>query len=317
MRGHINEHDNPDVILKYINKSTIKNYNEAKILIIDEISMMLSSTLEIIDKIAKFCRGTDKTFGGIQVILVGDFAQLPPVIKDKKILNKFCFQSKIWSEVVQESVILDEVFRQKGDASFITILNLIRKGVGKEEEIVKNALLGCFNRKLDTTDGILPIKLCTHNSSVYTYNKDELDKLPGSKYDYRAEDRVYSKMSKTIPANQAEQLLETCIAAKLITLKLDSQVILIKTIDIKNGLVNGTNGRIVAFEGGYPVVEFSNKIRKQITKVKFSDKVGDIEIIRNQLPIALGWAVSIHRLPNHSFTNLPIYLITEYLDLKD
>ncbi len=257
--------------------------------------MMLSSTLEIIDKIAKRCRGTDKIFGGIQVILVGDFAQLPPVTKDKKIMNKFCFQSKIWSEVVQESIILDEVFRQKDDTSFITILNLIRKGVGQEDEMVKNALLRCFNRKLDTADGIFPIKLCTHNSSVYTYNKNELDKLPGIKYDYRAEDRVYSNMRKMIPMNQAEQLLETCIAPKLITLKLDSQVILTKTIDIKNGLVNGTNGRIVAFEGGYPVVEFSNKVRKQITKVKFSDKVGDIEIIRNQLPIVLGWAVSIHR----------------------
>ena len=297
LRNHINEHDNPEIILNYILKSAdiINNWKEAKVLVIDEVSMLLPSTLEIIDLIARRCRGSDKIFGGVQVILVGDFGQLPPVIKDKKIVNKFCFQSKIWTELVQESIILDEIFRQKDDALFITILNLIRKGVGQENDLVKSAMMACFNRKLDITDGIVPIKLCTHNADVFKYNKGELDKLPSVAHDYHAEDQVHSKTRRTIPENQAQYLLDSCMAPKLITLKLDSQVILIKTIDSKIGLVNGTNGRIVAFEGGYPVVEFSNKVKKQITKVKFNDKLGDIEIVRNQLPISLGWAISIHK----------------------
>jgi ATP-dependent DNA helicase PIF1 len=107
---------------------------------------MLSGELfDKVEYIARKVRGSEEPFGGIQLILVGDFFQLPPVNQNGKELD-FCFESKSWDKVIESSFELRKIFRQN-DQEFITILNEIRVGIvtKKCEEILKK----CENRKFD------------------------------------------------------------------------------------------------------------------------------------------------------------------------
>ncbi|GMF05812.1 unnamed protein product [[Candida] boidinii] len=111
------------------NRETLSRWQQTKVLIIDEISMIDARLFSKLNAIAKIIRKSDKPFGNIQLVLTGDFFQLPPVTRnDPNFKNVYCFHSTDWKEVIQETVLLSKVYRQKGDNTLIDMLNALRIG---------------------------------------------------------------------------------------------------------------------------------------------------------------------------------------------
>ena len=130
--------------IKQTKNSPIYQYD---IIVIDEISMMSEKLFELIDYLCKKIRNNQLSFGGIQVIMSGDFYQLPPVCKDKNIVSEsnFCFQSDLWDSTFDYSYIFEKNFRQSGDKKYFEMLQEIRVGEPSLETIV--TLVECSKKK--------------------------------------------------------------------------------------------------------------------------------------------------------------------------
>merc|ERR1719427_162075 len=265
--------------------STIKRWKSCKHLIIDEISMISSNFFDILDYLGRAfnVNNKNKPFGGIQLIICGDFFQLPPVYKGTGNNKKFCFQSKAWSNCNFRVIELSQVYRQK-DPKFINILQGIRVGLcGKAAaQILKNTECNEVSK-----GSIVATKLCTHRKNVEETNKNCLEKLIGDPrtFTYKDENQYYSSF--------INQLLPDTVS---VTLKVGAQVMLTKNINPAIGLVNGTRGVITALGKNFPVVKFIGGHEQTIGLERWSVKVTpDLTVIRRQIPLKLGWAVSIHK----------------------
>ncbi|XP_074640369.1 ATP-dependent DNA helicase PIF1-like [Tubulanus polymorphus] len=255
-------------------------------LIIDEISMVDGEFFDKLEVIARIVKKNDKPFGGIQLILCGDFLQLPPVSKDNK-KRKFCFQSKAWRKCVEVNFELTEVKRQS-DQKFIQILQNVR--FGRCYENIVEILTNTANHTIDK-DGILATRLCTHKEDVNITNQLQLDKLKGSSRTYEATDS-HPELSKVI--NNLSPVPEKLV------LKVGTQVMLTKNLDVSRGLVNGSRGVITSFEAGdfgLPIVNFICGAKNEVIKPeRWTFKAGGGAYInRRQLPLKLAWAISIHK----------------------
>ncbi|XP_028415326.1 ATP-dependent DNA helicase PIF1-like isoform X2 [Dendronephthya gigantea] len=218
------------------NRIHLQQWKNCKHLIIDEISMIDSELFDKIEAVARALRKNDRPFGGIQLIVCGDFLQLPPVIKpgEKK---KFCFQAESWSTCIHKTIELIEVKRQS-DPLFINILNNIR--VGRCPDEVVERLSRSKENKIDS-EGILATRLCTHKENVDQINKVQLQSLPGKAKSFQAVDSD-NNFSKT---------LDSCCPAKAkLELKEGAQVLLTKNLDVGQGLVNGARGVVKSFSTG-------------------------------------------------------------------
>lgn len=187
---------------------------------------------------ARHIRRNDKPFGGIQLILCGDFLQLPPVVKpaagsQQAQSKRFCFQSETWAKVITMSYELKTVHRQK-DSEFIRILNFIRLGHVTEE--MSKRLLETSKQKIEK-NGILATQLCSHTADSNMINESKLRNLPGDErvFDAQDSDSSYTK-----------QLDSQVMAPGKLTLKIGAQVMLLKNINISDGLVNGARGERMA-----------------------------------------------------------------------
>lgn len=191
---------------------------------------------------ARRVRKNEKPFGGIQLILCGDFLQLPPVVK-QNIPNtkKFCFQTQAWERCVQLTYELKQVHRQK-DCEFIDILNNIRVGIVNDE--IANKLLKTSKQKIER-NGILATRLCSHTKDANAINESKLNALPGESKTFEAQDS-----NKYLSAQLDQQ---TSVSGKL-ELKIGAQVMLLKNVNISEGLVNGARGIVTEFRDDLPVI---------------------------------------------------------------
>ncbi|KAL1377699.1 hypothetical protein pipiens_016089 [Culex pipiens pipiens] len=270
-------------------------WRKCKRLVIDEISMVDGDYFEKIEAVARYVRKNDKPFGGIQLILCGDFFQLPPVVKQDKLsrnaysqnpdqepLVRFCFSTKAWKECVQYCYELTEVHRQK-DQSFVSILNSIR--IGRVTTEIRDRLAATAKQNVNF-EGILATQLCSHTSHADTINQSKLNNLTGEEKTFHAIDSD-SHMTQTL-----DQQVQ---APGKLTLKIGAQVMLLKNLNIAEGLVNGARGVVLNYVQGYPTVQF--KKRQLLVKPeKWSIKTaGGLVVTRAQLPLKLAWAFSIHK----------------------
>lgn len=259
-----------------------QKWRKCKHLIIDEISMVDGIFFEKLEAVARHVRKNEKPFGGIQLILCGDFLQLPPVVDKNKCPKRFCFQSASWDRCVELCFELKQVHRQK-DQEFVSILNSIR--IGRVTKEISERLLKTATQKIES-DGILATILCSHTNDSNMINSTKLQNL-------RGEEKVFMSQD----SENATKLLDmqTVAPSKLIV-KTGAQVMLLKNINVNAGLVNGARGVIVRFEEGYPVVRFKNKkeftARPERWYVKSSS--GSL-LCRKQVPLNLAWAFSIHK----------------------
>lgn len=231
-----------DILLSKIKKNMDRYmvWRRMVVLIIDEISML---DLELFDKLnflAKKIKRSEKPFGGIQVIICGDFLQLPPVTKISSASVNYCFKSKSWKEIIDENIILSKVFRQQGDSELIDILNSLR--IGKIDYKIENRLRK-LSRSIDFNDGIEPTELFPTREEVERSNLNKLNQLNGSEIVFNCED--VSLIGLPID-DKIKKSFELLMCSPVLKLKIGAQVMLIKN-DVDSNLVNGQLGIVIAF----------------------------------------------------------------------
>ncbi|GEQ67462.1 hypothetical protein JCM33374_g1127 [Metschnikowia sp. JCM 33374] len=226
------------------NRKVVNRWKETKVLIIDEISMIDGKLFYHLDKIARNIRRSSRPFGGIQLIVCGDFYQLPPVSKveyqtdGSNVKNEatFAFESDSWNDSLDYSIILREVFRQKGDQHFIDMLNQMRHGIVSPMADTEFRRLA---RPLSCPEGIVPTELYATRTEVEKANGSRLASIKGQAKHYKAID------GGSLPHAVRTQWLLNFLAPKDLLLKVNAQVMCIKNIDDR--LVNGSLGKIIKF----------------------------------------------------------------------
>ncbi len=153
------------------------NWKQARVLVVDEISMLSAELFDLLDFIGKRVRRVDRPFGGLQLIMCGDFLQLPPVSRASE---PYAFQAKSWGSAGLDAgtIVLAQQHRQVNDREFVSMLNELRLGVCSQETL--DALDACHRqRKPPPTDGILPTQLYCTNRDVDQENEQRLKQLRG------------------------------------------------------------------------------------------------------------------------------------------
>jgi ATP-dependent DNA helicase PIF1 len=285
-----------------------KRWLNLECLIIDEISMMSPDLFDKLEEIARIIRKSKLPFGGIQLILSGDFCQLPVVGSDK-----FCFEADSWNFCVEETVYLTEIIRQC-DKTFQDLLNNVR--VGNINDNVKEILNQRKNVNLTNDFGIMPTKLYSTNVDVDRINDIELDKLAEKDltfYEYEMDTHINAKVSNR--AGVLEKFKKSCNAPEILQLCVGAQVMLLKNLDLANGLANGSRGIVIGFMQDLPVVKFLNGEERIIDMEIWEVIENDNPILSaKQIPLKIAYAISIHKSQGCSldFAEIDLSNIFEY-----
>ncbi len=262
-----------------------KNLKRTEVLIIDEISMLSLEQLDIADRIIRAFRKNDEPFGGMQVVLCGDFFQLPPIKKKEGLYSEgtgFAYKSRAWKDLDLRVCYLTEQYRHK-EKDLVFILNAIRTNT--VNETVLNLLRSRYRAKVK--EGMEITKLYTHNINVDYVNSRQLAKLPGKEKSFY--------MYKRGPEKLAEALSRNLLAPGTLELKKDAIVMFVKN-NIEKGYVNGTLGRVVRFEGDVPVVKTIKGKYIKVLPEKWSIlEDGETKAEVEQLPLRLAWAITVHK----------------------
>jgi ATP-dependent exoDNAse (exonuclease V) alpha subunit len=259
-----------------------KRIGSAKVLIIDEISMLNPGQLDAVDRICQYFKGSFFPFGGMQVVCSGDFFQLPPIERNGE--AKFVVESNAWKSLKMEVCYLEEQFRQK-DKKLSALLNCIRDN--KIEESKKILLsTNYLGNKLNSK--MIPTKLYTHNTDVDAINSFELEKINGKEFAYQM---TFSGKKEIVIS-----LKKSCLSPERLLLKRGANVMFIKN-NFEKGYVNGTQGEVVDFdEERLPIVKtFSGRL---ITAKPASWTIDEDDTILaqiRQIPLRLAWAITVHK----------------------
>jgi ATP-dependent exoDNAse (exonuclease V) alpha subunit len=282
-----------------------KRFDKVKVLVIDEISMLKNSTLDMVDRVCKVFKRNEKPFGGLQVIFSGDFFQLPPIERyspqaqmeqvslytdssdeimyevEDEIKTPFAFTSTSWKNANLHVCYLKEQHRQD-DMRLLKILNEIRSGEVSED--VRELLLEKITQK-DIED---VTKLYTHNIDVDRYNLEQLEKIDG-------EEQIY-EMTSHGKLSGVEALKRGCLSPEELWIKVGALVMFVKNNPVV-GYVNGTVGEVVGFNSdGFPVVQ--TKEGKEFVAIPQPwaiEDQGKVVAEIYQVPLRLAWAVTIHK----------------------
>ncbi len=275
----------PGQFLDHMSKGRREIIEKTDILIIDEISMLHDFRLDMIDEVCRLVRRKDIPFGGIQVVMSGDFFQLPPINRDGSRQGRFVVNSNVWNELTPVVLYLDEQFRQTEGDVLHGILTALREGELRRHHA--ESLLA----RADTNppEGMTLTELHTVNVDVDRINELRLAALPG--------DEVIYQQHSTGSTNYVESLQRSVLAPPALVVKLGALVMAVKN-DTSRRYVNGSIGTVVDFEPGsdYPVVEFMNG--KVITMQPDTWELRDGDKKRasiSQIPLRLAWAITVHK----------------------
>lgn len=269
---------------------TYKKIRDLDILIIDEVSMLDSILCNTISDILKACKNTDRVFGGIQMIFVGDFFQLPPIT------NNFCFLSSSWIELNPKIIELTELIRQTDDKLFQLILAKLR--FGKLTKQIYDILIK--NKEITFAD-IKPTRLYPNNVDVDKINQKEIKKL-----------LVNEPKSNTFVAyftKVANDSLKQKLNEYTIFLCVGSQVMITRNISIENELVNGTRGVVVDINKSSCFVKTLNGLIHEINYYPQEYKNNYVKNLTIMfMPIKLAYALTIHKSQGSTIDYLEIDL---------
>jgi GTPase SAR1 family protein len=279
IKDELTEYDLEDLETKKYLQDRFKNTD---VLIIDEVSMLHHFRLDLIERIARHLKKNQLPFGGMQVILCGDFFQLPPVSRMGERESHFLYKSETWKKLNLKICYLEEQHRHKDD-NFIKILNSIRKNKLSEE--LKLLLHSRHNAKLSVD--FEPTKLHTHNINVDTINDTELNKLLGQMYAFTMEDKGRKPL--------VDALKKSCLAPEVLRLKKGARVMFVKN-NFDEGYANGTLGKVIECTNYGPQIMLTNG--KVITPEKVSwviEEEGKTKATITQYPLRLAWAITVHK----------------------
>ncbi len=306
----IHEKDIEDLFKRQYLRNRFKN---TKVLIIDEISMLHAHRLDMVDLVCRTFKRNSLPFGGLQVIMCGDFFQLPPVTKREKsdnfsssetlqssvqsrsvdgsqlplvartITSDFVTESKIWKKMQLQVCYLDEQHRQD-DRAFLRVLNDIRNS--DVTEMTVEYLSERLDR--DTKGYTKPTRLFTHNADVDAINQKHLDELEGEGQEFLMNWRGSFGLT--------EVLKKSCLAPQTLILKKGAQVMFVKN-NYEVGYVNGTLGEVINFDkDGFPVVRTFDGAEIVVTRASWEVKEEEKELAAiAQLPLRLAWAITVHK----------------------
>jgi ATP-dependent exoDNAse (exonuclease V) alpha subunit len=258
---------------------------KADILVIDEISMMHDYRLDIIDNVLQNVRKNSEPFGGIQVVLCGDFFQLPPINRRDSRQGGFINTSEVWQKNSFIVCYLTKQYRQSNDLAYSEILNGIRSGSLRPSQIKalearKNAFDDPFQART---------RLLTTNSDVDIINQEHLDGLNEELHEFNMESSGSKKF--------VESLKQSCLAPEVLSLKKNAIVMCLKNAQNRR-YVNGSLGKVVGFDKKtkYPIVELNNGDKTVIGPDTWELRDGDEnKASLSQIPLRLAWAITVHK----------------------
>jgi len=256
----------------------------AAVLVIDEVSMLDGRVLESVDKVCREVKGVDEAFGGMQVVLVGDFFQLPPVSKAGEDPAQFAFDAGVWEQARLMTCYLSEQHRQEDDV-FLSILQAVR------ESSVTDEHRWHLDKRASAIDGVvnqdMP-RLFSHNVDVDAVNDEKLGKLPGAATVFR--------MKESGKAALVAQLKRGCLSPERLALKDQARVMFTKNSP-KQEFVNGTLGTVAAFaKNKCPIVETMAGKRITVEPMEWTvEDNGRILARIMQFPLRLAWAMTVHK----------------------
>ena len=242
-------------------KNTI--WQSLVVVIIDEVSMVSPSLFEYLNRQAQISKDTqDQPFGGVQLVLCGDFFQLPPVIRnsrqDQKNNAQFIFQTVVWRQLLVKTVVLQTVYRQNQDEEFLRCLNELRTG---EISVSTHLFMQKLMKKRPPRQKIVTTQLCTHRHQVDQINGDSLQRLLGPAHTYENHVQLHEAPNRCISSKQTLAIFKSILPNKLLTLKKQMRVMVVFNLKLPSiRLTNGTLGTVVGFETktwyNFPIVRF-------------------------------------------------------------
>jgi ATP-dependent DNA helicase PIF1 len=273
-------------------------------LIIDEVSMMTPELFEYLNTVGQLLRKSSKPFGGIQLVLVGDFFQLPPVYKnddnDEKKEMRFLFESELWKSMNMPIVVLREIMRQK-DPIFQQILDEARFG-----SLTTKSLQILLDRQKDDWSElkVKPTLLFSRRAEVEMINEQNIRALSEKSYIFDVKTVFDATLVKGLTETSPEvvkavsKLDRDAPYKPHLTLKVGMQVMLIYNMDQEAGLVNGSRGVVEKFTEtvpAFPIVYFKSS-NSSVSVVPHSWESEDIEgVHRQQIPLIPAYSITIHR----------------------
>ena len=276
-----------------------KRFEKARVLIIDEVSMLHASQLDMVEKVCRRFKRNDKPFGGLQVLLSGDFFQLPPINKvGDENESGMIYNSQAWRILNPAVCYIEEQHRQEDD-TLTEILNSIR--TNSIDEYHFELLKGRMNANLK--NGVKATKLYTHNVNVDEINNIELSLIKDEK------ERI-SSMTSSGPEMLVDILKKSCLAHDKLKLKIGAEIMCIKN-NFEEGYANGSRGKVVGFEPetDYPIIELYNGKKVSLKPELWAiEEDGKIKASVSQIPLRLAWAITIHKSQGMSLDNAEIDL---------
>ena len=299
-----------------------KRFEKARVLIIDEVSMLHAHRLDMVERVCRRFRRNDLPFGGLQVILSGDFFQLPPINKtgarsapahispQQEMMfdydsgeqiepdpdSDMVIYSVAWKKMKPAICYLAEQHRQE-DNAFLGILNAIRAN-----DISKKHIDLINTRMNADVSSALPTKLYTHNVDVDSINHIELQKLNTPEKEFVMSGHGHDVLM--------DILKKSCLAPAQLKLKEGAEVMFIKN-NYEEGYVNGTRGVIVGFDSrGEPIVRISSNGKRITVSAKEwqIEENGKVKASITQYPLRLAWAITIHKSQGMSLDSAEIDL---------
>lgn len=274
----------------------VKRIEAAEVLIIDEISMLSGVMLDDVNRICQTLRRNDDAFGGLQVILVGDFFQLPPITRDGQEPD-FAYESEAWQQASMAVCYLTEQHRQ-ADGTFLEILSQLRRN--NLEQDAYDELLQATSRTFDGE--IEPVRLFTHNANVDLVNQERLDELNHDLHTF--------KMIGKGKSNHVERLIKSCLSPEWLDLK-ENAVVMATKNNFEAGYVNGSMGHVIDIDKdtGHPLVKFTSGKEVVMSPAEWAwEDDGKTIASIAQVPLRLAWAITVHKSQGMSIDRAEIDL---------
>ncbi len=272
-----------------------KRLTKTQVLIIDEISMLHANQLAMLDLLLRSIRKVEAPFGGMQVVFCGDFFQLPPIVKNREVIESdFVFASPVWRALDPVVCYLTNQYRQN-EGNLLLILEAIRSGD------IDDGIYELLETRKDIAHDLPFTRLYTHTVDVDGENQRELEKL-------ETQERVFTMTSHGKDA-LVLGLIKNCLAPEALKLRIGARVMFVKN-DPEYNYMNGTLGTVTGFsKENLPVVELENGKELTVTPVDWSlEEDGKVRASINQIPLRLAWAITIHKSQGMSLDRAEIDL---------
>lgn len=277
-----------DEIKKYMISDMSKTRRDqivsADVLVIDEVSMLHDYRLDMVDEVCRTIRDDHRPFGGLQVILCGDFFQLPPINRDDSRQGGFIINAESWANLDPTICYLEEQHRQEDD-QLLEILTALRGN-----DLRRRHAEALLSRKTHSTpfDEVVT-ELYTKNVNVDTINSQKLAEVDEELHEY--------EMTHTGRATGVQTLIRACLAPEVLMLKKGAFVMFVKN-SLEKKYVNGTLGTVEGFEDitGYPIIRTKDNRLVTAKPDTWELRDGEKKIASiSQIPLRLAWAITIHK----------------------